>query len=96
MKDLPRVFANKIDDNINKSQNMFYGSTRNIERNDVDIESKINNIFKDKHHVYKSMVKITTKDGIETEEIVGKTSNSLVTLKGKLININNIVDIEKI
>lgn len=96
MKDLPRVFANKIDDNINKSQNMFYGSTRNIERNDVDIESKINNIFKDKHHVYKSMVKITTKDGIETEEIVGKTNNSLVTLKGKLININNIVDIEKI
>ena len=96
MKDLPRVFANKIDDNINKSQNMFYGSTRNIERNDVDIESKINNIFKDKHHVYKSMVKITTKDGIETEEIVGKTNNSLVTLKGELININNIVDIEKI
>ena len=96
MKDLPRVFANKIDDNINKSQNMFYGSTRNIERNDVDIESKINNIFKDKHHVYKSMVKITTKDGIKTEEIVGKTNNSLVTLKGKLININNIVDIEKI
>lgn len=96
MKDLPRVFANKIDDNINKSQNMFYGSIRNLERNDVDIESKINNIFKDKHHVYKSLVKITTKDGIETEEIVGKTGNSLVTLKGKLININNIVDIEKI
>ena len=97
MKDLPRVFANKIDDNINKSQNLFYGSDRYIEKKDnINVENKINSIFTDKHHVYKSMVKITTRDGIVEKEIVGKTSNSLITLKGELIKINDIIDIEKI
>ena len=97
MKDLPRVFANKIDDNINKSQNLFYGSDRYPEKNDnTNVENKINSIFTDKHHVYKSMVRITTRDGIIEKEIVGKTNNSLITFKGELIKINDILDIEKI
>ena len=98
MKDLPRVFANKIDDNINKSQNMFYGSDRKVngKYENINIDKKINSIFADSHHVYKSRVNITTREGILEKVIVGKTSNSLITIDGELIKINEILDIEKI
>lgn len=98
MKDLPKVFANRIEKEINKSQNIYYGGSRNnnyIEKN-INIDKKINDIFSDSHYVYKSKVKIITKDGEKEKIIVGKTSNSLLTISGEVIKINDILDIEKI
>lgn len=97
MKDLPKVFANKIDKNINNTQEYFYSSDRNVKKQDkVSIVKKINNIFADSSHVYKSNVKITLQDKVVEKTIVGKTSTSLVTINGELINIIDIIDIEKI
>lgn len=96
MKDLPKVFANKIDENINKSQNLFYGSERNISKgNNINIDKKVNDIFSDIHHVYKSRVRISTNTDILEKTIVGKTKTSLITIEGELIPINSILDIEK-
>lgn len=97
MKDLPKVFANKIDKNINNAQEIFYGSDRTIKKQDNrSIVKKINNIFADSSHVYKSNVKITLQDKIVEKIIVGKTSTSLITMNGELIKIIDILDIEKI
>lgn len=98
MKDLPKVFANKISDNINNTQELFYGSDRTLIKkiDKKSIMSKINDIFKSPNHVYKSKVKITIK-GIDSEKvIVGKNNTQLITIDGELIKIMDIDDIYKI
>ena len=97
MKDLPKVFANQINKKIDNSQDMFYGSDRSFSKKDnISLDRKINNISSSNHHVYKSNVRIITKDNDLEKVIVGRTGNSLITIDGELININKIVDIEKI
>ena len=97
MKDLPRVFANKIDESINNDQELFYGNMRgDAPKDDISVVKKINNIFADSHHVYKSRVRITLKNGVVEKVIVGKTSSELITIDGELIKIIDIVDIVKL
>lgn len=99
LKDLPKVFANKIEGNINNTQDIFYGSDRDIPKKHQDslnLSRKINSIFASSTHVYKSRVKIEFKDRIEKKVIVGKTNSHLITIDGELIKISDIVDIEKI
>ena len=98
MKELPKVFANKIKDDINNTQELFYGSDRNIikKNNDISIIKKINNIFASPNHVYKSRVKISLKDKDVEKVIVGKNNTNLITIDGELIKIIDIIDIERI
>ena len=97
MKDLPRITRGKISDNLNNTQSIFYSSDRSIpKKDDISIVKKINNIFASVHHVYKSKVRITLNDKVVEKVIVGKTSTNLITIDGELINIVDIVDIEKI
>lgn len=97
MKDLPKVYANKIDTELKNTQSIFYGNDRSIKKkDDLSIIKKINNIFSSSSHVYKSRVKVTTKEGSLEKVIVGKTNINLITIDGELIKIIDIVDIEKI
>ena len=98
MMELPKVFANKINKDIDNTQNVFYSQDRGIKsyRNGDSIIKKINSIFASSNHVYKSKVKIETRDGIKEKIIVGKTNVALITINGELIKINDIINIEKI
>jgi len=98
MKELPKVFANKISENINNTQNIFYGNDRSNQKkpDNLSVIRKINSIFASSSHVYKSKVKIELKDKLEEKIIVGKTTTHLITIDGELIKIIDIVDIEKI
>ena len=98
MKDLPRVFANKISENINNTQEIFYGNERNStkKQDSLNIIRKINSIFASNNHVYKSKVKIKLKDEELNKVIVGKTTTHLITLDGELIRIIDILDIDRI
>ena len=91
----PRVFANPINKKLNNSQEVFYEGKSSV-RESIDINKKINEIFNSSHHVYKSKVEITTNNKSITCEIVGKTSNNLLTLDGNVIRIRDIIDIKKI
>ena len=96
-KNLPKVFANPINKKINNNKDIFISneSDRTVIKED-NILKKINEIFASPHHVYKSKVKIRTNfDDFETN-IVGKTSNCLLTLDGKKININDIITINRL
>lgn len=97
MKDLPKVFANKISNDINNTQEIFY-SDRTIVKNNVNesVVKKINNIFSSKNHVYKSRVLITFKDKLVEKVIVAKNNSHLITIDGELIKIIDIKDIQKI
>ena len=96
---LPEVFANPFNKIINNTQEIFYGNSnekqlsRGLSMN--EIIKKINNIFNSPNHVFKSVVLITTKDGKKEEILIGKTSNSILTINGKSIRLSEIIDIEK-
>ena len=44
MKNLPKVFANKIEKNINNTQNMFYGTDRGVPKK-MDEKNIVHNSF---------------------------------------------------
>ncbi len=95
MDRLPNVFQNPINKKFENVQDLYRSDKNVIVSNPKDVNTKINQIFGSLNHVYKSRVKITTKNGITEEEIVGKTNVNLLTLNGKLIKITDIIDIEK-
>lgn len=95
-KELPKVYANPIDKPLNNNKDLFYSGKdydRSFDREDVI--KKINEIFASKSHVYKSKVKINTLNDSFYTVIVGKSGNSLLTLDGRKININEIINIDK-
>lgn len=98
-KKLPKVYASPINKPITNNREYFVSNvstkeTRNLKTE--NIPQKINEIFSNPHHVYKSKVKIIiNSEEIETT-IVGKTSNDLLTLNGEKIAINKIDHIERI
>lgn len=96
MDKLPKVYANPINKNFVNVQETYYdrGSKPNI--SPQNINKKINEIFASSDHIYKSKVRITFKDQVKEEVIVGKTNLNLLTMDGKLIKITDIIDIEKI
>ncbi len=96
-KNLPKVYASPINKTLTNNKDIFYSSkneSRNLNSN--NIPEKINEIFSNPHHVYKSNVSITTKDSTFTATIIGQNGSNLLTLNGERININNIIDIERI
>lgn len=95
-KDLPRVFVNPINKEINNNLDIYYkGRIKEVPKN-IDITKKINQIFASTSHVYKSKVRITTENDTFEATIVGKSGSDLLSLNGERIHINNIQNIEKI
>lgn len=98
-KNLPKVYANPINKDIKNNLDYYVSDSNNREmpNTEENIINKINDIFKSPNHVYKSNVRIKLIDHSEIEAtIVGKVSNYLLTLNGDKININKIVNIDKI
>lgn len=96
--DLPKVFANNINKKFNNTQELFYGLENDRINNKITIEEltkKLNNIFSDPNHVYKSTVIININGKEEEKIIVGRNSNSIFTLEGEVINLSSIWDIKK-
>lgn len=94
-KNLPKVFANKIDKKIDNNKKI--NVSNNIEKpKDNDINKKINDIFSSYRYVYKADVLIKTSSGEYSKRIIGKKGNNLITFDNELININDILDISYI
>lgn len=101
-KELPGLFANKINKPLNNNEKVAV--TKNEEREVVEerkpisseknVLEKIKEIFDSPRYVYKADVKITLKDKTITKKIVGKTQTHLLTLENELIPIQDIVDIK--
>lgn len=93
-KKIPSVFANHIDKKI--VNNNTYSVTRSDEvfKNEkIDVNSKINNIFKSSGYIYKINVEIVLKDKTITKKIIGKKNGYLITIDNERISIDDIIDI---
>ena len=100
-KKLPKVFANKIDKNLNNNETVYYNKNeeRKIEEKEslssiLTVNQKINQIFSSTRYVYKADVIITTKNGKINKRIIGRNRNELITMDNEVINVNDIIDIE--
>ena len=104
MKDLPKVFHNKIDKKFDNNSSVFYSNNSNEDerisvREPVDsrnVLQKINDIFSSPNYVYKANVEITLKDKKITKRIIGRNKNYIITMDNSLIPITDIVDIKSL
>lgn len=97
MKELPKVFHNKIDKKFDNNRSVFYSSNTYEEDRSVDTRTvlqKINEIFSSPNYVYKANVEITLKDKKVTKRIIGRNKNYIITMDNDLIPISDIVDIK--
>lgn len=94
-KNLPNVYAVPIEKKIKNNEDVFV-SGKNVEVGESIPISEIDKIFNSKEHVYKTRVQIKTKTDSKMVDVVGRTSNSLLTLDGQLFSIQDIVEIKKV
>lgn len=97
MKELPKVFHNKIDKNFNNNRSVYYSNNNYEEDRNIDsrtVLQKINDIFSSPNYVYKANVEITLKDKKVTKRIIGRNKNYIITMDNDLIPLSDIVDIK--
>lgn len=96
MKELPKVFQNKIDKQINNNRSVFYSNNNYTEevKDNRTVLQKINDIFSSPNYVYKANVEITLKDKKVTKRIIGRNKDYIITMDNDLIPVRDIIDIK--
>lgn len=95
---LPEVYQNRNIGNVNNDQEIFYSAIKpssNLKQKNIDIESKISNLFKSNKYIYKINVHIRTKTNEMDTTIIGKINNNLITIDNNLIPIKDVIDINE-
>ena len=102
MKELPKMYQNKINKKINSIQKVYSSldnkttiNTTDIRYPSTSIDKKIDNIFKSHDYVYKADVTIITDNDTLKKRIVARNNNNLITLDNEYIPISIIRDIYK-
>ena len=102
MRELPKVFANKIDKKLENNETFCVSKNQELKKEENDkifkieknIHQKINEIFSSPNYVYKADVIITTTEGDLEKRIIGRNGNSLITINNEIISIDRIIDIK--
>ena len=109
MKELPKMYRNTINKEINNNEKVFStmdNSGNNVKdinlsvvngnvngKNNFTIEQKIANIFNSPNYIYKVDVVVVTDTESQKKRIVGRTKTNLITMDKEYIPINTIRDI---
>lgn len=94
---LPNIFKGKASrDNNQESSVINSGNVIDKEiKSDISVNKQINDVFNSENFVYKADTIITLNSGeVLKKTIIGKTSNSLITLDDELIDVSSISKIE--
>lgn len=103
MKDLPKVFHNKIEKNITNNEMIYYSDKKKSDSNfdhtnknerKKNINQKINQIFSSSNYIYKANVEISLNDKKIIKRIIGRNKEYLITMDNELIKIDDIIDIK--
>lgn len=101
-KDLPKMYHNTINKNINNVQNVYSSLNKNDniriireKKNIFEIESKIRDIFNSPNFIYKADVFIVRNGRELKKRIIAKQNNNLITMDNEIIPISEIDDIYK-
>ncbi len=97
MKQIPKVYANKIDKKFENNETYYKSNgTESTEpiMDDRSIEQKIKEIFSSPRYIYRANVEIVLEDQTIVKKIIGKNGSNLITMDNELIPISNILDIK--
>ena len=91
--EIPKIFINnkkKIDNN----KVVFYSSKdNNVDKININVNNKLNEILNANNFIYKKKIRIKTYKNEEDYIIISKNNNYLLTIDGKRIYIDDIIDI---
>lgn len=94
-KNLPNVFAVPIEKKIKNNEDVFVSSVKEDRSLSISPQ-EVDKLFNAKEHVYKTRVKLVTKTNTEEVDIVGRTESALLTLDGRKIRLDDILEIKKV
>lgn len=99
-KKIPKVFVNNIK-KINNNKVVFYSSKEKVEENEeiimptiIEINNKINDLFKSNNFIYKKKFIIKTTNNEDVYTIISRSYDYLLTIEGNRIYIKDIIDIK--
>ena len=101
MKELPKMYQNKITKKIDSIQKVYNSSEdRGLKLSDtkygnISIDKKIDDIFSSPEYVYKADVTIVTDKETIQKRIVARNKNNIITINNEYIPISIIRDIYK-
>ena len=103
MKELPKMYQNKINKKISSIQKTYSTMDRKnepttnneIKYSSISIDKKIDNIFNAPDYVYKADVTIITDKETINKRIVARNKNNIITIDNEYIPISIIRDIYK-
>lgn len=91
-KDLPGVFANKIDNAIDNVQSVFYGEGKD----DRNVNEVLDKIYSNSKFAFLKSVEIVTNTEKSVEKIAARFKDHILTLSNKNIKIADIKSIKEI
>lgn len=96
----PKIFANKIEKNINNNREIFDSSKDNLEITkpeiieDLSVIDKIQNLLNEPGYIFNKEVTIKTTDKEYITHIATIVNNHVITLDNDIINIDDILNIK--
>lgn len=97
MSDLPHVYQNKINHEINNDQKSFasfINDNKILEKVSGVSKKDIDDILLSRNHIYGVNVKIKTKDNEFITKIITRKENYVITIDNKKILISDITNLE--
>lgn len=91
-KDLPGVFANKIENAINNVQSVYYGEGKD----NRSVNEILDQIYSNSKFAFRKSVEIVTNTEKSVEKIAARFKDHILTLSNKNINIKDIKSIREI
>ena len=95
MKVLPKLYKNENNIKDNNKRNCLV-KEKNNENNEINTEKELNDIFNTRGFPFDKKVFIKTINKTYKTYLVTRTENTVVTLNDEVINIEDIISIEKI
>ncbi len=96
MKDIPKMYQNRIRKSFHNNKTVFTSYDENMEikkYDNGDIRKKINDILNSNTFIYSKLVHIVLEKGVIKRKIIGIYGNNLLTIDNEYIPIDNIYDI---
>lgn len=93
---IPKIYVNNIK-NINNSNQVFYSykeTNEEVKTNIIDIQNKVNGIFKSNNFIYKKKIQIKTNNEEKDYIIISRSNDYLLTIEGNRLYIKDIIDIK--
>lgn len=95
MSKLPKIFHNDLKNNISNNKEYVYASNNILDNSNFDVDRFITSLSKETGFIFNKPVIIKTKNNTFDTAIIRKNNNLIYTITDDVIDINDIVTIER-